>query len=81
MQNISSLLKEIEFKKSELQTFADLISQVSGVVVAEKDMIISFVKGFKKLRVNTSGTKRTILAQKKNSIQEKLTHLGVTLVL
>lgn len=81
MQNISSLLKEIEFKKSELQTFADLISQVSGVVVAEKDMILSFVKGFKKLRVNTSGTKRTVLAQKKNSIQEKLTHLGVTLVL
>lgn len=81
MQNISSLLKEIEVKKSELQTLAELISQVSGVVVAEKDMIVSFVKGFKKLRLNTSGSKRSVLAQKKDSIQERLSLLGVTLVL
>ncbi len=81
MQNLSTLLKEIEFKKTELQTIADLISQVSGVVVVEKDMIVSFAKGFKKLRLNTSGSKRTVLAQKKDSIQDKLTNFGITLVL
>lgn len=81
MQNISSLLKDIEFKKNELQIIADVISRISGVALKETDMIMSFVKGFKKIRVQASGSKRTILAQKRESIQENLTNLGVTLVL
>lgn len=81
MQNISSLLKDIEYKRSELQTMAEAISQVSGVMIVEKDMIVFFVKGFRKLRINTTGSKRTVLAQKKDSIQEKLLNFGITLVL
>ena len=81
MQPISSLLKDIQHKKNEIQSMADIISEVSGVLIAERDIIFSLAKGFKKIRLNTSGSKKTLLVLKRESIQEKLAHFGVTLVL
>lgn len=81
MQNISNLLKDLECRKSELQTMAELISLASGVAVAEKDIQINLNKGFRRLRLNISGLKRSILVQKKDFIQDKLAPFNITLVL
>ncbi|MES2623436.1 MAG: hypothetical protein V4576_03440 [Patescibacteria group bacterium] len=81
MQNISSLLKDIQHKKSELQSMAEVISRVSGVSVLEKEIALFVHKGLRKIRLNISGSKRLMLHMKKSLIEQELMVLGVILVL
>ena len=81
MQNISFLLKNIEVKKNEIQIIAETISSVSGIKILEREVSIISGKGFNKLKLNVSGSKKIVLVLKKDTIQQSLDKFSLILVL
>jgi hypothetical protein len=81
MKDLSSLLKDIQQKKTELQSMAEAISRVSGIRIIEKEIAVFAHRGMRKIRLNISGSKRLLLHMKKSHIEQELLVFGVILVL
>jgi hypothetical protein len=85
MKELSNLLRGIQQKqdnlKSELSHIKELIFIVGSVSVDEKDISIVEGRGFRKVKLHISGSKKSVLLLKKGLIDSALGRMQLTLVL